>query len=1142
MLDPYRIKKEEALRHHSFGQLFRRSLVGVMVLISLIYPGAGAAGAGNQSISANRWNSVLIPHLDQSAVVRPSGAGGQPIDPLLVAAAPDGVPVLVDFENLAVGDPLYNQYPSLVFLGGNATNFDGSPTIKVIQPSVTTASPSHALASQFQTTCEFGCGAHMSMAFGVAQQRVSLSTGLPSMAAGTSGMTMELAGFIANPGTGALVGTPIVQSVAMNLCGSTGPTALTQPLEIDDPAGRINYAVLAVVSCTDLNNFESGLNGASLSLDNLLYNRALNPSAGDHTPPVITMITPTNGQSITGGTPGTFFLDVSAQVTEVDLARMTVQINSGSPVLMSFHHTSANTYIAGVMLTNLNGLVAGANSLTVQAWDFDIPQNTTSSSINFTYTVKPPPPPSSVDIWPTAYEVNQSIDMGPVPFASYAKTSLGYEVHVTNTILVQGKPALIRIYAGASGTTTPIEHVPAMMNIDKDNCLSNCQVTNGLPPVLDPVDPNLTGLKVAPLTTPEGTPAGAIADLYRTWNFLIQPQWTQQDLVVTIQLNSGGYPGLAHVPSVPECSAVLAGTCDFNNQIKLHLHFVAPPQITVVPVVIHVTGSYHGRTFNDIQPSAAQVDKIFSQLNELYPAAVTRGATENITIAPGLGKDDLMGMIEDFYGGNLCLHGSPGSKFFIGILPADQAAHDLGANESGPNGFVAGYASIGVPFCGNPGAWADADNPIDTAHELGHNIGFDHWACENGVNNDECGVFPIPHGGIGGVGIDLASWSLIPPGNNSTNASPHAHDFMTYGQMCSSPQFSGVSGCDTGEWVSWYTYNILLEHATIDSYDTLDAVNPALGNATTTPALRMRGFISPAGVATFQPVYQVNLTAPVQDNIVEDDPGAIYTLQGFDANGNTLFVHNFEPAKLNVHDANYGKALTFDQAVPAIAGIVKVQALHGRQVLGAITNGAPGKGPSVSITAPAAGATWAVNSHPVISWNPSSPAGLPLTAMVEYSPDGGLSRYPLGKQIVAHSLTVDADQLAGSTNAWVYVQVSDGMNTATAQVGPFTVAAKSPVVHIISPGNNSSMTEHLSVTLEGTAFDRQESLQDNQFVWSSNRDGVLGTGKRLTLNAGLTPGLHTLTLTVIDSQARKSQDQVVIYVHQPFQLFLPSVR
>ena len=146
----------------------------------------------------------------------------------------------------------------------------------------------------------------------------------------------------------------------------------------------------------------------------------------------------------------------------------------------------------------------------------------------------------------------------------------------------------------------------------------------------------------------------------------------------------------------------------------VRLHFATPPEITVHPVLIHVTGTYNGLTLDDVKPTQQQVDAVFNLLDGLYPAHVNRGSTYDITVSPAINKDDLLDRLRDYDGAN-------GREMFVGLLPADQAGHKLAANEKNSDGsFVAGYGAVE-----GRGAWADADNAIDPAHELGHNIGFD---------------------------------------------------------------------------------------------------------------------------------------------------------------------------------------------------------------------------------------------------------------------------------------------------------------------------------------------------------------------------------------------------------------------------------
>jgi hypothetical protein len=1034
---------------------------------------------------------------------------------------PSGVPKLLDFEDLAVGTHVYNQYPSVTFVGGNMSNPSGSAPVTIVQPALGTASPTQAVQGLFERGCEF-CGSQMTLKFDVAQYRVSLSTGLTGTQFGQT--TMLLQAFDSDP---SLPGNTLLAEQAAP-CMGTGPTAINTPLEVDDGAARIHYVRLAIVSCSFPYDASSGADNVALVLDNLLYDRALNPPAGEHVPPVITIITPSNGATVSDNAPGSTFVRVHAAVTETALYSMTARANGGAPVPATFFQTGPQTYDANVILTDMNGIVSGTNMVVLTASDFDQPQNTGTASVTFHYQVKPFPPPVQVDFWPTAYEVNQTIDMGPQRLGPDYQYQYGYIVHVFDHPLVQGKATLVRIYGAASGINIATSGVPAVMDVDLANCVSNCTVAHGLAPVLLPNVPNTYGITVQPFGAPGSDPNNAAPNLALTWNFLLQPDWTKHDLVVTVQINDGNYSGLPQRLSVPECANGIAGECFYNNQVKLYLHFVPPPEITITPVYIHVTGSYRGQVYNDVKPMESQVDAIFQQINELYPAKVQRGPRHDITVDPGINKDDLLGRIQNFYGYDPCLAQPTTYNFYIGIFPGDQGNFNFAANEKQPDGsFVAGYGTVGVPFCGSPGAWANADNPIDPAHELGHNIGFDHWGCENGVNNDECGVFPIQHAGIGGVGLDLANWRVIPPGDNSSNSTPHAHDLMSYGQLCS--LYGGGPGCDLGEWVSWYDYNILLNHPNINSYDTDDP-----------PALLVSGRILTTGVATFRPIYQVNVGTPIVDSIAEDSADAIYTLRGTDSRGNTLFVHNFEPTKLDTHTADFGKSFTFDQPVPVMPNLQTITLQKGGQVLGTLTNLAPGMVPNVSILAPIAGTVWPAGMSQTIHWTESSPAGLPLRALLQYSPDGGATRIPLGRDITTTALTVNTDELTGSTNAYIYVQVSDGMNTATAQVGPFTVAVKAPSVHIVSPQVNSVAVTHVPLTLVGTAYDRQEALADSAYHWASSRDGVLGSGPELTV-LNLSPGLHTLTLTVVDSHGRMGHASVQLRVVYAPVAYLPRV-
>src|SRR5207253_8027216 len=222
-------------------------------------------------------------------------------------------------------------------------------------------------------------------------------------------------------------------------------------------------------------------------------------------------------------------------------------------------------------------------------------------------------------------------------------------------------------------------------------------------------------------------------------------------------------------------------------------------------------------------------------------------------------------------------------------------------------------------------------------------------------------------------------------------------------------------------WVSWYTYDILFHHNGLGSYDTDDP-----------PALLIRGSIDPTGVATLKPAYVISVNHPIAETFPEDDTKGLHNIVGYDAVGNPLLVHDFEPFKVSVHDETYGKVLDIREAIPIVPNVERLAVFKGTQLLGELVNRFPGATPSVSITMPTGGSVWPVGVPQTVRWIASSPSGLPLVAQVQYSRDGGTTRITLARDITGSELVVDPDEVAGSSQAVIYVGVSDGMNVATA--------------------------------------------------------------------------------------------------------------
>lgn len=64
---------------------------------------------------------------------------------------------------------------------------------------------------------------------------------------------------------------------------------------------------------------------------------------------------------------------------------------------------------------------------------------------------------------------------------------------------------------------------------------------------------------------------------------------------------------------------------------------------------------------------------------------------------------------------------------------------------------------------------------------------------------------------------------------------------------------------------------------------------------------------------------------------------------------------------------------------------------------------------------------------------------------------------------------------------------------------------------------------------------------DVRLIWSSDRDGRLGSGRELAPQ-GLSEGWHTITLTVTDSDGRRSSATARLYVGALYESYLPWIR
>ena len=127
----------------------------------------------------------------------------------------------------------------------------------------------------------------------------------------------------------------------------------------------------------------------------------------------------------------------------------------------------------------------------------------------------------------------------------------------------------------------------------------------------------------------------------------------------------------------------------------------------------------------------------------------------------------------------------------------------------------------------------------------------------------------------------------------------------------------------------------------------------------------------------------------------------------------------------------------------------------------------------------------------------------------------------------AHQITLTVRDSNGATSS-----ATRTINiTAPVAAAPPPVATNTaPVATIYSPGTGGVAARGNWIPFMGAGSDAEDGdLSGSSMVWSSNRDGQIGTGGFFFYTA-LRPGMHTITLTVTDSQGAKSSTSVQLLI------------
>ncbi len=460
---------------------------------------------------------------------------------------------------------------------------------------------------------------------------------------------------------------------------------------------------------------------------------------------------------------------------------------------------------------------------------------------------------------------------------------------------------------------------------------------------------------------------------------------------------------------------------------------------------------------------------------------------------------------------------------------------------------------LGVVGIGTDRPGTSTDDPgggaLIFAHELLHDYNLKHTdtGADDCGSNDSSSNFPYSTSSIQEYGFNPITAKIYNPSNT--------HDAMSY---------CPASGSKEG-WISPYTWSYMsgkLDAAGAGSATAAHGDHPVrLGKENFQPTQANSLLVVNATIFNpDHPNYSPNMPGALTNlHLLEGVqnaseyllPGDGYAIQLRDSQGQILYSEDFGVSFASEYtpggnrSAHGGDDPPFppeDTAqadvsliIPWMDGTTQVVLVKGQDVLA--TKSLSANKPQVTITSPVSATTWAAGTTQELTWTASDADGDPLSYSVLYSYDEGATWDLLATGLLTTTYPVDVDAFAGSSSARFRVIATDGMQIAMDESAPVSIPNKPPSVIITNPGENNVFLPGQLVVLQGGALDLEDgTLADSALSWSSDKDGILGVGPAIPVN-DLTPGEHTITLSVTDSDGASASAEVKIFVGH--QIFLP---
>ena len=631
------------------------------------------------------------------------------------------------------------------------------------------------------------------------------------------------------------------------------------------------------------------------------------------------------------------------------------------------------------------------------------------------------------------------------------------------------------------------------------------------------------------------------------YTFTLPQDWTDGDGDGNITLKAQIAPGLSNRFLVIPCNA-----CAAERTLTLgpeHFNRVQP--IPIVPLAIQV-----GSTLPpDPDPAWSEVQAVTPYLLQIPPyqgildgswvSATSITVTTcrflqgcNSVTTPNTAKAPLF----PFYQ----LQNEQLLKELIDAEGSDNDSSSYPYALSPANPNYSGGVSAGPPrvingSSGPPLSLASDDRPITgIAHELNHGIGRVHAGQSCGSNSNNQVGEPWPP-----VTTTTTPATATTPATTTTsdgNLDGFVLDTNTpspYALRAPAGQFDLMSYCTGGAdslgWISVLNWNraVMFRAITARTFARRQSARAA--------AVRLRAHTAaspadpPATMAQVRSYLVHALYDPqTQTTTVLDltpdagaptpaNPSSGFTFTARDGQGNVTGTAG--TSETLVHIEHGEQPMLVSGKVPADQ-LHEIDLMSGHSELAKDT--ASAHAPTVSISKSLSGQTLGGGGAAVLRWTAHDADHNPLTAAVDYSPDGGHSWHVIYRGENRASLPLPTRLLSRSANARFRVTVSDGFNAAMATSPRFRALGAPPTITIVSPRARTRISAGGALNLEASAYaDTGRRLTGRSLVWSTGRRR-LGTGVQLTV-LSLAAGRHVITVRATgDGTASRSMTVTVM--------------